>query len=160
MYIPEGTLFIILAGLVGFAFSGLLNALGLFIWILGGMLALLYVGGPYAVFGVIIAASLVVRAAPYCSRWLKTRRDARLEAIARADAAKKAAERDAYRAETLEKLRQLGFTWVDGWGPPPSGSLQRQRPAAAASPGSSQCRPAIKSAPSSPDRPGRTPAAY
>jgi hypothetical protein len=79
MYIPEGTLFIILAGLVGFAFSGLLDALGLFIWIVGGTLALNYVGGPYAVFGVIIAASLVVQAAPYCSRWWKPRRDARLK---------------------------------------------------------------------------------
>lgn len=91
-------------------FPSLLTTLGAILWIALGVVALTYVVGPDALPAVLVAAFLVALAAPYCSAWLKSRRVARLEAAAKADAAKKAMGQAAYRAETVEKLRRAGLT--------------------------------------------------
>ena len=109
MIIPDSLLYVILVVCIGTAFPGLFPAIALVLGMSLGAGALAYIAGPYALVGGIIAASLVVRAAPYCDRWLKTRRDARLEAIATADAAKKAAQQKACWVEADEKLQLAGL---------------------------------------------------
>ena len=109
MSIPDSLLYVILVVFIGTAFPSLFPAIALVLGMALGAGALAYIAGPYALVGGIIAAYLVVRAAPYCDRWLKSRRDVRLEAIARAGTAKKAAQQKAYWVEADEKLQLAGL---------------------------------------------------
>jgi hypothetical protein len=109
MYIPDSLLYVILVVCIGTAFPSLFPAIALVLGMSLGLGALTYVVGPYAVVGLIIAAFLVVRAAPYCNSWLKTSRDSRLEAAARVVSSKEAARRAAYWEKADKKLQQAGL---------------------------------------------------
>lgn len=97
------------AAFAAMTFPSLFTMLGGMLWIALGVGALAYVAGPHTL-TVLFAVALVALAAPYCSAWLKSRRAARLDAAAKADAAKKAMWQAAYLADADEKLRRVGLT--------------------------------------------------